>query len=191
MPLLPQGCQAPGCPGYAKIGFVLVPLNAPWISDISSRDFRQLSIQDPKPQAPSNVLSLVQHPSPVQCPSAALVPSVHSALSINKPLVPLSCSPVCNNSLASVPCLTSAHSSYSFLFLHNKILQKQYTFFQVLSDHCTKITSVVVQKRHHNLFFLMQKGQADRSGNCPPGTVVDTGIVHPFQFDFTSSSKRV
>jgi hypothetical protein len=134
--VLPQGCQAPGCPGYARIGFVLVPLNAQWISDFSSRDSRhQLDTQAPskipnpapcsRPRltspAPSNVPSPVQRPSHVQCPSAALVPSVHPALSINRPFVPLSCSPVCNNSLPSVPCLSSAHSSsYSFLFLHNK-----------------------------------------------------------------------
>ncbi|KAK9766945.1 hypothetical protein K7432_003575 [Basidiobolus ranarum] len=47
-----------------------------------------------------------------------------------------------------------------------------------------KLTFVVVQKRHHARFFPMDKSQADRSGNCMPGTVVDTSITHPYEFDF-------
>ncbi|CAB5168276.1 Piwi-domain-containing protein [Rhizophagus irregularis] len=46
------------------------------------------------------------------------------------------------------------------------------------------ITFVVVQKRHHARFFPMDKQNTDRSGNCLPGTVVDVGITHPFEFDF-------
>lgn len=46
------------------------------------------------------------------------------------------------------------------------------------------LTFVVVQKRHHARFFPMQTAEADRTGNCQPGTVVDTKIVHPFEFDF-------
>ena len=46
------------------------------------------------------------------------------------------------------------------------------------------ITFVVVQKRHHARFFPMEPRDADRSGNCQPGTVVDSNIVHPFEFDF-------
>ncbi|KAF9123989.1 hypothetical protein BGW39_008545 [Mortierella sp. 14UC] len=51
-------------------------------------------------------------------------------------------------------------------------------------SYAPKITFVVVQKRHHARFFPALRDQADRSGNCMPGTVVDTGIVHPFEFDF-------
>jgi eukaryotic translation initiation factor 2C len=29
-----------------------------------------------------------------------------------------------------------------------------------------------------------QQGQGDRSGNCPAGTVVDSEISHPVEFDF-------
>ncbi|KAJ3089546.1 eukaryotic translation initiation factor 2C, 2 [Quaeritorhiza haematococci] len=47
-----------------------------------------------------------------------------------------------------------------------------------------KITYIVVQKRHHTRFFPMTKQDTDRSGNCLPGTVVDTDITHPTQFDF-------
>jgi len=46
------------------------------------------------------------------------------------------------------------------------------------------LTFIVVQKRHHARFFPMNQGDADRTGNCMPGTVVDTDIVHPFEFDF-------
>ncbi|CAG8654669.1 2339_t:CDS:2, partial [Scutellospora calospora] len=46
------------------------------------------------------------------------------------------------------------------------------------------ITFVVVQKRHHTRFFPMDKKDADRTGNCLPGTVVESVITHPFEFDF-------
>ncbi|KAI7907008.1 Piwi domain-containing protein [Cokeromyces recurvatus] len=46
------------------------------------------------------------------------------------------------------------------------------------------LTFVVVQKRHHARFFPIEMRDADRTGNCMPGTVVDTDIVHPFEFDF-------
>ncbi|KAI1319425.1 argonaute 1 [Mortierella claussenii] len=46
------------------------------------------------------------------------------------------------------------------------------------------ITFVVVQKRHHARFFPMKREDGDRSGNCKPGLVIDSGIVHPFEFDF-------
>ncbi|CAB4493671.1 unnamed protein product [Rhizophagus irregularis] len=46
------------------------------------------------------------------------------------------------------------------------------------------ITFVVVQKRHHTRFFPIDSRDADRTGNCPPGTVIETVITHPFEFDF-------
>ncbi|GLB35650.1 putative argonaute family protein [Lyophyllum shimeji] len=47
-----------------------------------------------------------------------------------------------------------------------------------------KITIVVVGKRHHNRFKTERPQDADRSGNCPAGTVVDRVIGHPTEFDF-------
>ncbi|KAI0832378.1 argonaute-like protein [Trametes gibbosa] len=47
-----------------------------------------------------------------------------------------------------------------------------------------KITVIVVGKRHHVRFFPQKPGDADRSGNCPAGTVVDKDIGHPLEFDF-------
>ena len=48
------------------------------------------------------------------------------------------------------------------------------------------ITVIVVGKRHHVRLFPdpQQQNQADKSGNCRAGTVVDTDIVHPIEFDF-------
>ncbi|KAK3825007.1 MAG: Piwi domain-containing protein, partial [Benniella sp.] len=46
------------------------------------------------------------------------------------------------------------------------------------------LTFVVVQKRHHTRFFPSVHQDGDKAGNCRPGTVVDTDIVHPFEFDF-------
>ncbi|KAG6835954.1 hypothetical protein H0H93_012916 [Arthromyces matolae] len=41
-----------------------------------------------------------------------------------------------------------------------------------------KITVIIVGKRHHN------EREGDRSGNCLAGTVVDSDISHPTEFDF-------
>src|SRR6266542_1499764 len=46
------------------------------------------------------------------------------------------------------------------------------------------ITFVMVQKRHHARFFPVDNRNSDRTGNCPPGTLVETGVVHPIEFDF-------
>lgn len=42
-----------------------------------------------------------------------------------------------------------------------------------------KFTVIIAQKNHHTKLF-----QADAPDNVPPGTVVDSGIVHPRQYDF-------
>ena len=46
------------------------------------------------------------------------------------------------------------------------------------------ITYVAVQKRHHARVFATNARDADRSGNIPAGTVIDTHITHPNEFDF-------
>jgi hypothetical protein len=46
------------------------------------------------------------------------------------------------------------------------------------------ITFIVVGKRHHTRFFPQDRRDADRTGNCPSGTVVDSEIVHPQFYDF-------
>ncbi|KAG9317400.1 argonaute-like protein [Chiua virens] len=47
-----------------------------------------------------------------------------------------------------------------------------------------KITVIVVAKRHHVRFFPRDPRDADRSGNCPAGTVVDQVVAHPTEFDW-------
>ncbi|KAK2980073.1 hypothetical protein RJ640_028802 [Escallonia rubra] len=54
-------------------------------------------------------------------------------------------------------------------------------------NYLPPITFVVVQKRHHTRLFPMHHGDknsTDRSGNILPGTVVETKICHPNEFDF-------
>ncbi|KAF0908875.1 hypothetical protein E2562_028754 [Oryza meyeriana var. granulata] len=54
-------------------------------------------------------------------------------------------------------------------------------------DYRPLVTFVVVQKRHHTRLFPEVHGRqdlTDRSGNVRPGTVVDTNICHPSEFDF-------
>ncbi|CAL9112553.1 unnamed protein product [Musa textilis] len=49
------------------------------------------------------------------------------------------------------------------------------------------VTFVVVQKRHHTRLFANNHNDdrsVDRSGNILPGTVVDSKICHPTEFDF-------
>ncbi|PWA91147.1 PAZ domain-containing protein [Artemisia annua] len=54
-------------------------------------------------------------------------------------------------------------------------------------NYMPPVTFIVVQKRHHTRFFPVKHGDrasTDRSGNILPGTVVDTKICHPTEFDF-------
>ncbi|XP_038999123.1 protein argonaute 1-like [Hibiscus syriacus] len=49
------------------------------------------------------------------------------------------------------------------------------------------VTFVVVQKRHNSRLFPTNhndRSKTDKSGNVLPGTVVDTKICHPTEFDF-------
>ncbi|KAL5842663.1 hypothetical protein ACOSQ3_013266 [Xanthoceras sorbifolium] len=51
-------------------------------------------------------------------------------------------------------------------------------------DYYPTITLIVAQKRHQTRFFPESRRDGGSTGNVPPGTVVDTTIVHPFEFDF-------
>lgn len=49
------------------------------------------------------------------------------------------------------------------------------------------VTFIIVQKRHHTRLFAnnhKDRSSVDKSGNILPGTVVDTKICHPTEFDF-------
>lgn len=49
-----------------------------------------------------------------------------------------------------------------------------------------KVTAVVVTKRHHTRLYPL-----NLNGNCPPGTVVDSGITHSYFFDFYLQSHNL
>ena len=63
-------------------------------------------------------------------------------------------------------------------------------FPNVHIDACKKlgikpsITLIIVGKRHHVRLFPCKENEADRSGNCVAGTVVDSDVVNPVEFDF-------
>ena len=46
------------------------------------------------------------------------------------------------------------------------------------------ITLIIVGKRHHVRLFPYRDNEGDRSGNCVAGTVVDSDVVNPVEFDF-------
>ncbi|URD73428.1 hypothetical protein MUK42_25274 [Musa troglodytarum] len=55
------------------------------------------------------------------------------------------------------------------------------------SNYQPPVTFVVVQKRHHTRLFANNyndQRSIDKSGNILPGTVVDSKICHPTEFDF-------
>ncbi|KNA04356.1 hypothetical protein SOVF_200490, partial [Spinacia oleracea] len=55
--------------------------------------------------------------------------------------------------------------------------------FQAI-DYRPTITLIVAQKRHQTRLFPETQRDGGRNGNIPPGTVVDTTIVHPSEYDF-------
>ena len=47
-----------------------------------------------------------------------------------------------------------------------------------------KLSIIVCGKRHHTRFYPTKEGDADRSSNCEPGTVVDRGVTEVRNWDF-------
>lgn len=71
------------------------------------------------------------------------------------------------------------------LFEEMDAIRKACASLQV--DYQPRVTFVVVQKRHHTRLFPANhsdRSSTDKSGNILPGTVVDTMICHPMEFDF-------
>ncbi|XP_067145142.1 protein argonaute-1-like [Centruroides vittatus] len=53
----------------------------------------------------------------------------------------------------------------------------------------TAVTFIIVGKRHHTRFIPVdQEEEVGKHGNIPPGTTVDTALVHPIFFDFFTCS---
>lgn len=53
-----------------------------------------------------------------------------------------------------------------------------------------KLTYIVCMKRHNVRLFCANPQDADRTGNLPPGVVVDQTITHPYVFDFFCTCDR-
>ncbi|KAK7440207.1 hypothetical protein VKT23_017149 [Stygiomarasmius scandens] len=60
---------------------------------------------------------------------------------------------------------------------------------KINAPHRPRITFIIVGKRHHYRFFPENERNADRTGNCPPGLVVDRDIAHPVYMDFYLQSQ--
>ncbi|KAK7331235.1 hypothetical protein VNO77_25454 [Canavalia gladiata] len=74
-------------------------------------------------------------------------------------------------------------SEYQFDMVLNEELLDLKRAFQRLNYFPT-ITLIVAQKRHQTRLFPEGWRDGSSSGNILPGTVVDSKITHPFEFDF-------
>jgi len=57
-------------------------------------------------------------------------------------------------------------------------------YFTKKNETLPKITFIVAQKRHHTRFYPIDSANSDKSGNLNPGVVVETGITHPYDYDY-------
>lgn len=55
-------------------------------------------------------------------------------------------------------------------------------FNKIEPNNTAKFTVLIASKRHHVRFF--PRDNADRNGNPKPGTLVETGVTNPTEFDF-------
>ncbi|KAK4399510.1 protein argonaute 2 [Sesamum angolense] len=68
------------------------------------------------------------------------------------------------------------------MVLNKELLDLRRVFYN--SGYQPKITVVVAQKRHQTRLFVEDEFDNGMPDNVPPGTVVDTTIVHPRDYDF-------
>ncbi|KAL1204983.1 Protein argonaute 2 [Cardamine amara subsp. amara] len=68
------------------------------------------------------------------------------------------------------------------MVLNVELLDVKLTFER--NGYNPKITVIVAQKRHQTRFFPATNNDGSDKGNVPSGTVVDTKIIHPFEYDF-------
>uniref|UniRef100_A0A7N2R7Z6 Uncharacterized protein n=1 Tax=Quercus lobata TaxID=97700 RepID=A0A7N2R7Z6_QUELO len=64
------------------------------------------------------------------------------------------------------------------------VLNEELLDLKMALQNSPAITFIVAQKRHRTRLFLENERDGGPTGNASPGTVVDTTIVHPFEFDF-------
>ncbi|KAI3632979.1 hypothetical protein MIR68_009054 [Amoeboaphelidium protococcarum] len=60
--------------------------------------------------------------------------------------------------------------------------------FELDPNYKPPVTFIITQKRHHIRLFPAGRNEGDRSGNVMPGTVVDSEICHPVEYDFYLNS---
>ncbi|PVH96601.1 Piwi-domain-containing protein [Periconia macrospinosa] len=65
--------------------------------------------------------------------------------------------------------------------LEEEVADMKKAFMRAGAHEPPKFTVMIAGKRHHVRFFP-QKG--DKNGNPLPGTLVEAGVTHPFEFDF-------
>ncbi|KAJ4896721.1 Protein argonaute 2 [Raphanus sativus] len=68
------------------------------------------------------------------------------------------------------------------MVLNVELLDVKLTFEK--NNYFPKITVIVAQKRHQTRFFPASPNDGSDKGNVPSGTVVDTKVIHPFEYDF-------
>ncbi|KAI9595773.1 Piwi domain-containing protein [Syncephalis fuscata] len=68
--------------------------------------------------------------------------------------------------------------------LDTEVMAVKEACLQLEPNYSPTLTYVTVQKRHHTRLFPTRREHSDRSGNCVPGTVVDSDVTHPYEFDF-------
>ncbi|KXS20382.1 Piwi-domain-containing protein [Gonapodya prolifera JEL478] len=68
----------------------------------------------------------------------------------------------------------------------NEIKAMKRAFAALEKDYNPHVTFTVMTKRHKTKIFVANPNPdtTDRSGNALPGTVVDTTITHPYEYDF-------
>lgn len=72
-----------------------------------------------------------------------------------------------------------------FPYINYELLAMREACLELNINYRPGITYIVVQKRHHTrLFCYNTKDGACRSGNVPAGTIVDTILTNPTDFDF-------
>ena len=69
--------------------------------------------------------------------------------------------------------------------LAHEVRAVQEACIKLEKEYRPRITFIVVQKRHHTRLFCENRGdETGKARNVPPGTTVDSGITHPYEFDF-------
>ncbi|ORZ40713.1 Piwi domain-domain-containing protein [Catenaria anguillulae PL171] len=80
-------------------------------------------------------------------------------------------------------------SEGQFALVRDAEVQAMRNVLAELNSSSTKLTFVVVQKRHHTRFFASNPRDVDRSGNIKAGLVIDNGVTNPTDFDFFLQSQ--